>query len=355
MKTYKVKIFQRANRPGWYGRYLKNGKYVIEKFGDTKPEAEQKKAEVYLQLNQGKLPQTPQKLPWGTIVKHYLSAKDSEGVRDTTLKDIGRSLESFRKIVGSVESTQVHQHLLELFIRKRKRQISVNSLNHELRNIKAFLRWSRKRNYLLTDVEVRQLPVPESEPTSFTENQVLRLLAAADKLNMPDMKLRIQIAMSTGLRRSDIEKISEKDIDRENKALRVSIRKTGKLRVMPLSDDLIKAIDVYLFKYVPQDWQLIFHPRKRERNYDYSFPQRKWDAIRRAAGFVDKDGHWTVNFKALRSTCLTMLAEQGIPVEIAQKIAGHRDIATTMKFYVLVRAKRLRAAADVPSNKKWFT
>ena len=106
---------------------------------------------------------------------------------------------------------------------------------------------------------------------------------------------------------------------------------------------------------MPQDWQLIFHAKKQHRNYDYSFPRRKWDAIRREAGFVDRDGNWTVNFKALRSTCLTMLAEQGVPVEVAQKIAGHRDIATTMKFYVLVRAKRLRVAAEVPSNKKWFT
>ena len=86
-----------------------------------------------------------------------------QGVRDAMVEDIGWSLKSFRRIAGPVASTQIQQYLIELFIRRRKQQVGLNSLNHEMRNLKAFLRWARKRNYLLIDIEVRQLPVPESE------------------------------------------------------------------------------------------------------------------------------------------------------------------------------------------------
>ena len=62
------------------------------------------------------------------------------------------------------------------------------------------------------------------------------------------------------------------------------------------------------------------------------------------AGKVDtKD----IDFHALRHTYCSLLAEQQIRPEILMKLARHRDIATTMKYYVHFKPDDERRAIDL--------
>jgi integrase len=51
-------------------------------------------------------------------------------------------------------------------------------------------------------------------------------------------------------------------------------------------------------------------------------------------------------FKQLRHTCLTLLAEKGVPVKAVQALAGHSTPDLTLKIYTQATAKLARQAAD---------
>ena len=52
-----------------------------------------------------------------------------------------------------------------------------------------------------------------------------------------------------------------------------------------------------------------------------------------------------IHFHSLRHTYITWMIEQGIPVPIVQKLAGHADITTTMG-YAHLASDSLTAAMD---------
>ena len=76
-----------------------------------------------------------------------------------------------------------------------------------------------------------------------------------------------------------------------------------------------------------------------------------WDPLRRIlkptarrVGIPDFDWqylrHWSCSYQA----------EQGTPVEVLHKRLGHRDIRTTVQYYMHIPDVRARAAAKVASN-----
>ena len=64
----------------------------------------------------------------------------------------------------------------------------------------------------------------------------------------------------------------------------------------------------------------------------------KWDEIRRAAGAPDLTQH------DLRRTFISKLAEAGVHPSVAAKLAGHRNITTTLKHYTAVNERMMREA-----------
>jgi integrase len=49
----------------------------------------------------------------------------------------------------------------------------------------------------------------------------------------------------------------------------------------------------------------------------------------------------------LRRLCITNWARQGVPIHVAQKLAGHSDIQTTQKYYLSVSEEDLHRAREV--------
>jgi len=63
----------------------------------------------------------------------------------------------------------------------------------------------------------------------------------------------------------------------------------------------------------------------------------------------EKAGIEAVAFRDLRSTCITEWFEQGLLPHEVQKLAGHADIRTTMKYYVGIRESLIGRARGASS------
>jgi len=93
---------------------------------------------------------------------------------------------------------------------KRKAK-ALPTLNKDIRNLKAFIRWCRKNRYVNGEVEIRQLEEDERPVKSLSGTQIRKLLTASEPYKT--LRMRILSALGTGLRRGDIESLTISDID----------------------------------------------------------------------------------------------------------------------------------------------
>lgn len=354
MRTYKIKLFRRPGREGWYGRYRLNKKWVIEKFGDTKVLAEMKQADVCLRLNNGSMIQN-QNLTFDLMLDRYKVHLEAENVRPKTIYDYAQSLNRFKAIVGPLSSSQLSAAAIDRFKSNRKKQCKLVSVNTDLRAIRAFLNWLHKTKVIAFDIPVSMLQVPDSNPKAVARKVAMELLSKAEELEYHDLKLMVQIALSTGLRRSDIQNLAYADVDRKNGTITAVLRKTNVTVKISVSQELVKAIDNYVFQRVPKDWETIFHPKRLPLSEIYPFPDKRWETLREKAGLGKRGEGWDVAFKSFRSTAFSNMAEQGVPIEVVQKIAGHKSVTTTARYYMHISDARLKQVANIPNATEWVS
>jgi len=100
------------------------------------------------------------------------------------------------------------------------------TLNKDIRNLKAFVSWGRENRYVNGEIKIKLLKEDERPVKSLTNTQIKRLLLASKRYHT--LRMRILLALGTGLRRGDIESLSVPDIDFESSYVTTRSKKTRK-------------------------------------------------------------------------------------------------------------------------------
>lgn len=132
--------------------------------------------------------------------------------------------------------------------------------------------------------------------------------------------------------------------------------KAGSVRSLPLERDALKALRQQFAmlrreRKVVEDFQdngLVF-PSLRGTPAIHRNVQRRLDALLERATWIDEDGQKQtgiphVGLHELRRTCLTNLANRGLPMHQLKAYAGHTSITTTAKYYIHVSLEAQREA-----------
>ncbi|MFA5130385.1 MAG: site-specific integrase [Patescibacteria group bacterium] len=156
-------------------------------------------------------------------------------------------------------------------------------------------------------------------------------------------KEMILVAVRTGMRLGELFGLEWQDVDFERKQLTVrrsivrgniGTPKSGKVRYIPLTDEVCKAI--YERR---QRSGLLFH-RGDESCLTHHIAD---DAIKRACKAADIR---PIGFHTLRHTFASQLVSEGVPLNAVQELMGHSTIAMTMK-YAHLAPSALRSAVEV--------
>jgi len=175
-----------------------------------------------------------------------------------------------------------------------------------IRNLSAFLNWAGRNRFVAAGLEVRKVKVAQKPVVALSPQQVRDLLTAASKY--PAMRLRVLLAVTTGLRRGDIEAIGVGDIHFDRNTITTQNRKAGKAmaeRPVP------KVIMTELSNYVAT------LPDGREKLFMDRFSPKKWERIRRAATLPG------LKFHDLRKTFASLLAQRGVSTAVTQRLLEH--------------------------------
>jgi integrase len=147
------------------------------------------------------------------------------------------------------------------------------------------------------------------------------------------MKIRILLALGTGLRRGDIESLKTSDIDFEKNYITTSSRKTRKsMGARPVPEIIIIELKKYLNDLNCNEKKL----------FDDNFNYKRWKKICRKAGLFD------LKFHDLRKTFCSVLAQNGISTAVTQRLLEHSSPNLTNKVYTNVDPVLRYAVEQIP-------
>jgi site-specific recombinase XerD len=160
-------------------------------------------------------------------------------------------------------------------------------------------------------------------PRLLSRDEVSRILAACGN---PKHRMLLETCYGCGLRVSELVSLRVSDIDGERKLLRIEQGKGAKDRQVIIAPTLLDRLRRYWRAQRPVTWLFPNHQR-REHPLDVGTAQKVYRRAKAAAG-VDKAG----GIHGLRHAYATHQLENGLPVHQLQRLLGHSDIQSTLRY-----------------------
>ena len=191
-----------------------------------------------------------------------------------------------------------------------------------------------------TDFRVPAPKVPQKLPEILSREEVWRLIDAASS---PKHRLLLATTYAAGSRVSEVVALKVSDIDPERLTIRVEHGKGGKDRYVPLADRLLVELRRYWHVVPPAHW--VFPNRQGTRPIDISVAQKIYMITKLRAGIRKQGGIHTQ-----REAYATHVLEAGTDLHTVQRLLGHRQISTTMRYFHLSQGRVLatRSPLDLP-------
>ena len=325
----KTWIYKRKGIKGWWVGWYESGKRKTKAL-PSKALAEHFRKIKYAQLNSDVFTGTVT-VDWNQIRDEYLHSKKVAGYVEDSIYEVALTLRHFERIIGKCNSKQITQSVIDKYILERGREVIRSTLNKDIRNLRAFVRWCRKNRYVNGEIEFKELKEDERPVKSLSNTQIKKIISASKKHKT--LKMRILLALGTGLRLGDIDSIMVSDIDFENNSVTTRSRKTRKSmgsRPVPV------PIMVELKKYVSG------LDTKQENIFNNNFSRYTWTKIRSKLGLED------YTFHDLRKTFGSVLAQNGVSTAVIQKLLEHSSPDLTNKVYTNVDPVLRHAVDQIP-------
>jgi len=299
----KVWVYKRKGIKGWWVGWYESGKRKAKAL-PTKKLAEHYCQLKYSQLNSDVFTGIVT-IGWKQMVEEYRESKKVQGVTEATLYEIALTLRHFERLIGKCNSKQIARNSIDKFILQRSTEVKRSTLNKDIRNLRTFINWCRKKRYVNSEIEIRELKEDERPVKSLNDAQVKKLMSVAEPYR--SIKMRILLALGTGLRRGDIESLKIRDIDFANNYITTTSKKTRKsMGSRPVPASVMAELTKYVSGLDPG----------QEKLFNDNFSHKLWKKICKDAGLAD------LKFHDLRKTFGSILAQKGISTAITQKLLG---------------------------------
>ncbi len=245
------------------------------------------------------------------------------------LRDTRRMLGLFKEYLNNYPpSPELAKGFLAQYSNKKPR-----TLYRYAQMIKAFMAWYGEP---IDDLKVR---IPKTLPGYTEDNDIEKLFQAIENKRshkgciVRDLLL-VELALKTGMRRSELANLMAKDIHQD--FLMVRNGKGGKDRVIPLVLSIAERLRNFSKDMKPEEKVFQLKP---------ACISNKIKQFAKKAGITDFHTH------SLRHKFATELLERGADIRVVQELLGHANLTAT-QVYLSITSKRIREAISLLDKEK---
>jgi integrase/recombinase XerC len=239
------------------------------------------------------------------------------------------NINSFKKVDYSL----IRKYLVFLYEKKYKN----TTICRHISSLRSFYKYLLG-NKLINENPMELISLPKKEqrlPNFLYYNDLEKLLETPDQTTSIGLrdKLIFEILYSTGVRVSELVNIKVKDIDFENKSIRI-FGKGKKERIVLFGDQALKLINIYLDQRGFTSEYLILNNRGNKittRGVDLIIHKNSLKS-----GLKNK-----ITPHTMRHTFATHMLNDGANLLTVQELLGHENLKTT-QVYTHVSNERLR-------------
>ena len=218
------------------------------------------------------------------------------------------------------------------------RLVSNATVNREIELLRRIVNKcaSREWGYATAEVDWQRHLLEESDGNTrwLTREQVDRILS----VSLPHMRPPLICALCTGLRAQNVMQLDWREVDLQARMIRVRIKSRkpgGRELAIPIAQPLL----VELAKLNPKDAGRVFLYRGRPMKTDV---RHAWLTALRNAGIATK-----YTWHDLRHTAASWMRQRKVPLDIVQKVLGHTDIKSTMRYAHVGEQSQVDAVAAI--------
>ena len=213
--------------------------------------------------------------------------------------------------LGSITTRQIDRYLTR---RRNLDGVAASTTNRYLATLKTLFKTARNWDYITDDPTSRVTMLKEQSriPDVLSDSELEALIEAC-----PERTRQVVImAADTGMRRSEIQRLTWRDVNFEAGTVTVRQSMNKDYRVIPMTDR-VRSLLAHLQPALAQPDRpvLAFGDIKRSLH---------------SAGMKSKVGY--VHLHQLRHTFATRLRDRGVPLDRIMELMGHRSMEMALRY-----------------------
>ncbi|MEP7238248.1 MAG: tyrosine-type recombinase/integrase [Ferruginibacter sp.] len=281
------------------------------------------------------LPESPKPATAALIYKgSYISAVNTTVIPEMheylKLKSYSSStirtyLGEMRHLLGTLQDIPAQQLQAEHIKRylvycHEKLHLTENTLHSRMNALKFYYEQVLGREKFFWEIPRPKKPL--KLPKVISEEKILAGLLAIENIKH---RVLLLLAYSAGMRVSEVISLQVTDIDSDRMEIRINRAKGKKDRVVTLSQAVLPVLRTYYKEYRPKKW--LFEGPDAADHYSSRSAQQIFKDAYRKLGLPPQ-----CSFHSLRHSYATHLLENGTDISIIQRLLGHNDIKTTLRY-----------------------
>lgn len=172
--------------------------------------------------------------------------------------------------------------------------------------------------------KIAKIPYPKSEkklPIVLSQEEVQRMFTVCENLKH---KVILALLYSCGLRVSELINLKWSHLDRSRLIINIIAGKGNKDRQVMLDSSLIPLLEKYFFEYQTKTYIL---SGQFSEQYSSTSVGQVMKQLAAKAGINKR-----VYTHLMRHNCFTHMVENGIDINLIQRLAGHNNVKTTLLY-----------------------
>ena len=268
------------------------------------------------------------------ILDSYCACLAVDGKSNNTIKAYRTMLKRLEETVGK-PFTQMGTYDIRFFLASMKqRGLANSSIENARAYLSAFFSWMTSEEIIPKDITapIHTISVPHEIREAFSDVEIDALRSGCRSLKE---RALIEFLLATGVRVNELTTMNINDIDFHNMTVNVKHGKGSKERVTYISNIAKKHLTAYLEDR--KDESVVLFLNYRYNRISNGGIRAILATIANRAGVKDVHPH------RFRRTFATKLAARGMDIQEIQRLLGHTNINTTMR-YIQINDSQVQAS-----------